>query len=226
MTPITDKETALNEVKRTGFSSMIFNNFRDDKEVVKAALKITTSDIQYASERLKSDVDLAKFVVKRKGYNISLFSDSIKDNREIAMLAVKNNGTALESLSERLRDDTELALIAIQRNDSLIPSLRNASDRLKSDKEFALIAVKSFFLYLDDLDKKFKDDLDVIYEVIKQKNLNKKIIIEYSSPRIQKICEGKDPILAIETEIKRIEAERLNRELTLNLDNQKRKIKL
>lgn len=227
MSKIIKKEVALEKIKTISLESHLFNNFRDDKDVVEEAIKINSYDIKFASNRLKNDKDLAIKVVTDCGFNIGLLSEDIKDNKEIAKIAIKNHGSALECLSERLKDDEELVLSSLERDDRLIPNISVISKRLKKDKKIALAAVKSFFLYLDQFDKMFQDDLEVILEALKQNDqLTDDIILQYASPRIQKICENQNPIIAIETEIKRIEAEELNSQLTLDLNKRSTRTKI
>lgn len=103
----TSKQKALSLIGKEEFLSSIFNDYRDDKEVVLAAIKHNGSDIIYASERLR-------------------------DNKNIVLEALKNNHDKhiiiFRTLSERLRDNPYVTLEAYTQNKN---SIYHASKRIQ-----------------------------------------------------------------------------------------------
>ena len=110
-----DKQKAIDKLKSgTHFSSNLFNNFRDDEEVLKVAM--SQSKIHYAFQ---------------------FASDRLKDNDEIAMLAI-NDKTNFKYVSDRLKSNKEFVMEAIKKGCSLVWADKN----LQNNKEIVLEAVK------------------------------------------------------------------------------------
>lgn len=106
---------------RTGFAA-VSNEFRDDKQIVLAAIKKSIYSFEYASERLRNDKEVVMAAIKREdinpidpffGIGLKYASDTIRDNREVVLAALKRDGRFLEFASDRLKKDEELVLTAL-----------------------------------------------------------------------------------------------------------------
>ena len=187
-----DFERSLLMVKKFGLSlSDVSEKFRDNKKIVRAAVKNDSSEFRYASPRLRDDKLFMKSMLGKFCCNLEFFSPRLQDDSGIVLEAIRHNGLFFEYASERLkddrdfvikamacvsfcnpfqfasarlRDDYKLARLAVRMDAGLICCV---SERLKIDKRIVLVAVRNSpnaFRYIND---KFRDDLEVMLEMVK-----------------------------------------------------------
>lgn len=133
------KKEAMNLVRNDG--SELKNlpvNFREDKEIVLAAITNYGSSLEYASSEIKADKEIVLKAVKNGGYALQFASENLKADRDIVLEAVKSYGWVLQYASIPLRDDKEIVMESLNEYGNF---LRYASDRLKGDKEVVLKAI-------------------------------------------------------------------------------------
>lgn len=80
-------------------------------------------NIQYASDRLKDDLETAKFAVthQKNWYpesTVCNLSERLRDNLEIALLDIREGHACVDSYSMRLRDSDEVAEALITSDNS------------------------------------------------------------------------------------------------------------
>lgn len=161
-----NKETALKHITQKKFYKEDFDNFRDDKEVVLAAVSNYGGSLAYASDRLKDDKEVVlRAIDKSDGYVLEYASDRLKDDKELALEAVKKSGGAMVVASDKLKDDVEVVLEAVKQYKR---AFQVASDRIK-----ALCEGKDPVQVLESLilAEKLGNELNVGAGVVKEKKL-------------------------------------------------------
>ena len=121
--------------------------------------------------------------------------DEMRDDKALGLLSVKKYGWTLGYLSPRLRDNEYVVLAAIGETSAAI---QFASDRIKGNKAIVLSAIKDNGLNIEYAAEHFKDDPEIVLSAI----YYEKSLFDQASPRLQKICENKDPIETLEKVIK------------------------
>lgn len=88
--------------------------YRDDDELVKVALEANGCNIEYASKRIRDDLEMAKFAIThQKNYypesTVCNLSKRLRDCKEIALLDIREGHACVSDYSARLRDSEEIA---------------------------------------------------------------------------------------------------------------------
>lgn len=111
--------------------------FKDDFEVVLAAVKSWGVALEYASPALQDDRDIALAAVSNTGYALSYASARLRADREIVAIAVANRGEAIWNAAHELRGDKSLVSLAVKNWGGAI---WYAPSDLKNNREFILAA--------------------------------------------------------------------------------------
>lgn len=82
--------------------------FREDREVMLAAVRDNGLFLSYASDALRNDREIVLAAVRQDGMALSYASPALQNNRDVVMTAVRQNGGALQYASETLRSDREI----------------------------------------------------------------------------------------------------------------------
>lgn len=82
--------------------------FREDREVMLAAVRDDGLFLSYASDALRNDREIVLAAVRQDGMALSYASPALQNNRDVVMTAVRQNGGALQYASETLRSDREI----------------------------------------------------------------------------------------------------------------------
>ena len=128
---------------RLALSSSMYNQplklrcmakYRDNEEIVRIALEANGCNIEYASDRLKDDLETAKFAVthQKSWYpdsTVRNLSPRLRDNLEIALLDIREGHACVRSYSERLRDCDEVAEALIETDNTYL--LHYMSNRIQ-----------------------------------------------------------------------------------------------
>ena len=116
-----------------GFSRKRVNEYgyKSNKELAcKEKLKQATGEnpktYQYATLRLKHNVDLAIYFPEQ-GRSFSLISKHLRKKKKVVMKAVEKNPNSFQNIGKNLNDDVDIFKLAFQRNEEL---LRYAIERL------------------------------------------------------------------------------------------------
>jgi hypothetical protein len=104
---------ALHEAHRWG---KISEQFRDDKQVVLAAVRCYGDTLKDASENFRADREVVLAAVHQDGWALKYASKDLRADREVVLAAVKQYGVVLRYASEDLRADHDVALAAVHQN--------------------------------------------------------------------------------------------------------------
>ena len=113
---------------------------QDNREIVLAAVSAEGDTLEYASPRLKDDIELLKIAIDTNNYAhspLKYASTRLRDEKSVVTLAVEKNGHALEFASERLKNDKDLLSRAMVTS---VHAYQYASKTLRDDQEFAMKA--------------------------------------------------------------------------------------
>lgn len=115
---------ALNDAKYpSALQYITFEEFKNDKEVMSAAVRADINNFALSSEELRDDKQFVLEVFGRASYSYS-------DNTEV-----------FKYVSARLRDDNEIATKVLTNTERGWKNLEYLSDRLKGDKDFILTVI-------------------------------------------------------------------------------------
>ena len=84
--------------------------FREDREIVMAAVMQNGLSLEYASEELREDREIVMAAVTQNGLALNYVPRDIID-REIALAAIEENGNALKYVPRKFAEDPEIALV-------------------------------------------------------------------------------------------------------------------
>ncbi|MCR5024370.1 MAG: DUF4116 domain-containing protein [Lachnospiraceae bacterium] len=105
---------ALSDEYNNALKMRCMIKYRDDEKMVRIALKANGCNIQYASDRLKDDLETAKYAVTHQknwypGSTVCNLSTRLRDTEEIALLDISKGHACIDSYSRRLRDSDVIA---------------------------------------------------------------------------------------------------------------------
>jgi len=130
--------------------------FKEDKEIVLAAVINNGSVLRYAIEELKEDKDIVLAAVTNCAAAVEHASKKLQQDEEI-ILAVQSAGKEL--------GDRESALAAVSNN---CWTLQYASEELKMDKDLVMAATIQNGWALQYAAKEIKDDKDSVLPIVSQ----------------------------------------------------------
>lgn len=112
-------DLALSEEHGCALKMRCMIKYRDDEEKVRIALEANGRNIEYASNRLRDDLEIAKFAVthQKDWYpesTVCNLSARLRDSLEIALLDIHKGHACVDSYSRRLRDCDEVAEALIE----------------------------------------------------------------------------------------------------------------
>jgi hypothetical protein len=177
-----NKERAIALVTRDGEELRnLSGEFRNDKDVVMAAIDENIAAFQYAPDALRDDKDVVMRAVRFQLLNdtftsrkevtrmhhriparihMEYISDRLKGDKDVMMQAVRINGVYLRHAT--IRDD-ELVIEAIKTYGG---ALEFASDRLKNDKAVVLAAVQDDGYALGFASPELKRDREIVMTAV------------------------------------------------------------
>lgn len=189
--------------------SRLSDEHRNNKELVKTAVKSNRRAFEYASDKLKLDKNFIAEVLELDGRVIEFISQELRDIKELAIISVSNRASAIKFLNEKLKNDSEIIQNALDKglhNDArvlkFLPSkfqdskdivlkilelngfdLEYASNRLKNDKDCIKVACKNNAYSLNYCNEKIKSDLNFFFELLEF--TKDTFILEYFSDKIK-----------------------------------------
>jgi len=116
--------------------------FKDDEDVVIAAIKDRAESILYASERVKKNKKILLMAIKKNPKLFKLLTvsqEKLRNDKDFVLSVIKIDAMLLEFASEKLRDDKHIVFSAIKRDS---PSIRYASSRLRKDSTVISLYIK------------------------------------------------------------------------------------
>ena len=85
------------------------------------------NNYQYATLRLKQNVDIGIFFLEQSG-SFSMISKHLRKNKKVVMVAVKNNPNNFQCVGKLLKDGDDIFKLAFKQDKEI---LRFASERLR-----------------------------------------------------------------------------------------------
>jgi hypothetical protein len=140
--------------------------FKDDKELVLAAIENYPMTLSNASTRLRADRDVVTAAIEGNGTAIMYGHESFLDDKHLALIAVGTSAYALNFLSSRLKADFDVVKEAVL----AFPCALGAADPLMRDNKemvlFALSSAKSSYPYNIASDR-LKNDKEVVMALMR-----------------------------------------------------------
>jgi hypothetical protein len=135
-----EKLKAIELVKTNGnLLETLEEEFRNDKDVVLAAIEENPYSLNFASLELRNDPDVVIPALKSDEEVYPFVGRLFKIDRNISLKVVKLDGLLLDLLILKFKDDREVVRVAIQQN---LEALTLASSRLQKDVDFVLDVIK------------------------------------------------------------------------------------
>lgn len=199
------------------------------------------SHLKYASEAIKSDKEFGMLAVKSNGNNLYYLSDSLKEDKDIVMQAVKIHGRNIYHAHPKFTEDKDIALAAVSSDPYSLPYftkdlqndpdiftpaltktpnlLRDCHEVLGNNKDAVMLAAKGGYSEtLRWASSELREDKYIALEVAKHG-----WGVRDADPKIQELCEGKDPVFTLEAAIR---MEKMQAELKPKPQQQKRGLKI
>ena len=96
---------------------------RENKSVVKAAIRQNGMALEFASNTLRDDVDVALIAVRQNGLALKYVSERLTHDLDVVLAAVRRTGLALKYASLEMRNDGEVVTAAILRDSRAVKFL-------------------------------------------------------------------------------------------------------
>lgn len=133
-----DKEIVLAAIGRNSWNVRdASTRLQNDQVVILKAIEKNACGFNSASAALKEDPNFVSLLVKKRGDTLRFASKTLRADRDIVSSAVKRTGYALRYASESLRADRDVVSSAVQQNGI---ALQFASTELKSDRDIVSLA--------------------------------------------------------------------------------------
>ena len=157
---------SINLVKKSGnILNTLSTEFRNNEEIVKAAVKQNGLSLKYASEALKADKTIVEAAMNQDIMAFKYAGSSLKNNKEFVSSLLKHDGTLIQFISPEMQNDKEIVLIAIKQN---IEVIKGISEQLKNDKEFVLSLLNINGMLLEFASDELKNDVELATIAVKQ----------------------------------------------------------
>lgn len=160
-----NREAVLASVSQNGNLLKSAGEFKDDKEIVLAAVSNTWSSLQYASPRLKADKEVVLVAIAQNENALQFASLDLRENEELATKVVSTNGLTLEHVADKLKDNENVVITAVSNNGI---ALKYASLNLRKNKHIVSLAVSKNGFALRFASEELKDDDELVRTAITQ----------------------------------------------------------
>ena len=137
------KIETLDIVTKNGNALRDFSSsFKNDRDIVLAAVKNTGIALQFASEELQNNFDVVLAAVSQDGYAIRYASYDLKNNRQILLACcdTRPHIINLSELTNELKSDEEFILAALEGNSK---NWQHVSEQLRGSPTFILKALEA-----------------------------------------------------------------------------------
>jgi hypothetical protein len=160
-------QSAIKKVKKTGYDLRdLDETFRDNEEVVLAAIESDMMAFGFASERIKDDEKFFSKALKvSRGDLIQFASDRIRNDKKCATKAIKSSWTSYNLIGDELKGDRELLELALDSNSNIFSNdtpLETCAEIFKSDKEIVKRAVKNWAFALRCASDELRNDRELV----------------------------------------------------------------
>ena len=196
------KQEAIDLVNKRGSELQnLPENFKDDKDIVMAAISNSSDAFEYASDRLRSDREctilaLKVFYLGQEGIfcnNLQyVSSEDLKNDKEILKIAAAGHDQAIMHFPEKWKNDKELLEIILSKKiDELAFSCFPESYR--DDKEIAIKAINDAPYCFQYLTERLRDDEEIVMQAINRETC----CYQYISERLKDVKEIAMQVLKI-----------------------------
>ena len=164
---------------------------RNDKAFLLAAFKSrvkAAEALEFAAEAFKDDAQVVTAAVKKDGHAFAFASDRLRRNKAfvlhlLALHAMATNNIpkstfAFQHANASLQDDPEVALAALKQNDAM---WRFVSTRLREDRPFIFAAIECNPMVFKHFTEALKDDTEVAQAAIQKDGF----LLEAANPRFR-----------------------------------------
>ncbi len=150
-------------------------NIRNDRNIVKHAVKTDSYGFEYAGEKLKNDKEMAIFVAKHESdicHGLNYVNKKFYKDKDVALAAISNKVEHFDIISEKLKKDKDILKAAVN-SDSIKGAYDrwffNALEKAKiSDKKFIKYILKRRGDALGYFSEKFRDNRELVMIAVKE----------------------------------------------------------
>ena len=166
---ITDKDKAISLLKRSVTGQMLKNfspELQDDEDIVKEAVNIHGNAIQYASERLRDNIDVATIAVKKNQLSFKFLGPNLKNKKKFILDNLESNissGEIFKYCDESLKKDRSFVIDFIKKNAF---GLKYCASEFKLDREIAFLALESNSYSFRYIKKSLRDDVEITQKAL------------------------------------------------------------
>lgn len=142
-----DKKFVLEAIKKSPDVFKDLKLLKDDKDIIKAVLKVNPSYIRYLDKKCYSD----KEIMKR---------NDVLDLNDINIQVLRADPSNFVYLSDEIKNDKEFVLFALKMNSIIFQYLDKNSEFYK-DREITMLVLKSNYFLFEKCYEPFKNDPEI-----------------------------------------------------------------
>lgn len=116
--------------------------YNDNKQIVMEIVNFDGKQLEYASDRLKNDMEVVLVAIENSLGAYCYVSKEIKDSKEKILEIMKKRAVPLMWLNPYLQEDEDIILALIKRK-SPFALFENLNDKFKNNKNIAIAAIES-----------------------------------------------------------------------------------
>ncbi len=155
-----------------GYASI---QYRNDPEIVGAAVGQWGEALQYASNELKNDLTIVTKAVKQEPVSVRFAGAELQNNKEIykkiCLTAVSMNGVVLNYISKELLEDEDVVLAAATKDGRALKGIYDSTNleakKMLGNMKIVSAAVSSWGASLEYADQALKDDRGIVENAVK-----------------------------------------------------------
>lgn len=181
------KDWLLFLLNKSGWELSKFSEFKNDKDVVLAAVQNYGLSLRYASDSMKSNKDIVLKAVRQNGRALFFSSNEMKNDKEIVLEAIKNDGYAYLAIPEKLKKDKNIIQQFIHS--------KNAAFAVKDMKEDekAIIGIETIETIQNNSTKmEIGNDDDFSFPPLNNDNPQQKVSANKESIKLHKVNKQKN----------------------------------
>jgi hypothetical protein len=164
-------KAAIKKVSKSGQSLYDLDaEFKDNDEVVLAAVTSDMLAMKYASDRLKDDEKFVeKAIESSRGDVIQFASDRILNNKKCAKMAIESSWTSYNVLGDDLKADKELLQLALDNNGNVFSNqtpLQTCDEKFRADRAIVEQAIDNWAYAIMYASEDLKGDRELIRKAV------------------------------------------------------------
>lgn len=191
---------------------------RNNPDIAIIGALLDYGNLKYIKDEIKGDYTFASYCMQSSGYSMKYMPRHIINDIDLAKIAVKTSPFSFTYLGDEARNCKEVAMIAVKNGCSLAMMMNLYTD----DEEIIEEAVRKNGFSLEYASDRLKNNRNIVLSAV----ISQPEAIKFASEHFKSLCEGKEPIIAIKSEIAKEEADKLRIELDQTSENKIKKMKL